>query len=161
MEESKKPEGRRRQNFLVVRRVARAFRLAVEHRDLIWLSRVFTWYHMLGVCCYDLVRRFRNRLCTARWLIWCWVQSQWGRVLCSRRVAYGYVSNRARPRCGVWCYTPRPRCEDLKGLAVGSLEMVWIWFGMEMCWKDSRVFKLCLSSPPFSKFFYCLILVTL
>ena len=34
VQESKKPEGRRRQNFLVVRRVARAFRLAVEHRDL-------------------------------------------------------------------------------------------------------------------------------
>ena len=37
MEESKKPEGRRRQNFLVVRRVARAFRLAVEAAICFWL----------------------------------------------------------------------------------------------------------------------------
>ena len=28
---------------------------------------------------------------------------------------------------------PRPRCGELKGLAVGSLEMVAVWFGMEMC----------------------------
>jgi len=50
MEESKKPEGRRRQNFLVVRRVARAFRLAVEHRDL-FLAPLLSLMLVYGILC--------------------------------------------------------------------------------------------------------------
>ena len=64
-QESKKPEGRRRQNFLVVRRVARAFRLAVEAAICFWLLHSVLWYPMLVACCPYRVRRFRNRLCTA------------------------------------------------------------------------------------------------
>ena len=140
-------------------RVARAFRLAVEHRDWFWLSRVFTWCCMLGVCCYDLVRRFRNTLCTANWLKWCWVQSQWGRVLCSPVVAWLYVSGRARPRCGVWVSRVGLAVKNWKASLWGLLESCEHGSEMKCVEKIAEYLNYACRHHRFRIFFYCYNLV--